>query len=155
MKKYFAANFYLQVSFWVFVCLTLASIIFTFRGSPWSRNESTAVQSIEKIRRLQNRYAAEHDGKFAPNFSELVRAEYPELEEEFARKNPVVNGYVFSMTVLEPAIHLPAFFSITADPQVSEGITATGTLHFYFDSTLGTIKHTEENRPANVADPSI
>ena len=116
-------------------------------------NETTAAQSIQTLKTLQAQYASKHQGKFAPNFDELIKS--LQLDEKFKGQNPVVNGYIFTMKVEEPSQTKPSFYSINADPQVSEGIQATGTRHFYFDSTLATTKSTEENRPAKADDPSI
>ena len=118
-----------------------------------SGNETTAVQSINTIRTLQAQYASKHQGKFAPNFDELIKS--VQLKDEFTGERPVVNGYIYSMTVQEPSGSQSAFYSVSAEPQNSEGIGATGTRRFYFDSNLGTIKSTEENRPATADDPSI
>ena len=106
-----------------------------------SGNEASAAQSIQTIKTLQAQYASKHQGKFAPNFDELIKS--VQLDEKFAGQNPVVNGYIFTMKVEEPSQTRPAFYSINADPQVSEGVTATGTRHFYFDSTLGVTKSTD------------
>ncbi|MBA4184405.1 MAG: prepilin-type N-terminal cleavage/methylation domain-containing protein [Acidobacteria bacterium] len=116
-------------------------------------NETTAVQTIQTMKTLQTSYASRHQGKFAANFDELIKS--VQLDEKFKGERPVVNGYVFSMTVEEPSANRPAFYSVNADPQVSEGVQSTGTRHFYFDSTLGTTKSTEDNRPAKADDPSI
>lgn len=118
-----------------------------------SGNETTAVQSINTIRTLQGQYASKHQGKFAPNFDELIKS--VQLDEKFKGDKPVINGYIYSMTVQEQSGTQPSFYSVISDPQVSEGLTSTGTRHFYFDSTLGTIKSTEENRSAKPEDPSI
>jgi prepilin-type N-terminal cleavage/methylation domain-containing protein len=118
-----------------------------------SGNETTAVQSISTIRTLQSQYASKNRGKFASNFDELIKS--VRLDEDFKGEKPVVNGYIFTLKVQEPSGNQPAFYSINADPQVGEGLQATGTRHFYFDSTLGAIKSTEENRPAKAEDPSI
>lgn len=117
-----------------------------------SGNETSAAQSLEKIRTFQSQYAAKNRGKFA-TFDELIRT--VQLDERFAGESPVVNGYVFKMTIEEPSTTKPAFYSITADPQVGEGLQSTGTRHFYTDSTLSTIRTTEENRPAKADDPSL
>lgn len=111
-------------------------------------NETSAAQSIQTIKTLQIGYAGKHQGKFAPNFDELVKS--AGLDERFTGENPVVNGYIFKMTVQEPSGTKPSFYSINADPQ--EG---SGTGHYYFDSTLGTTKTTQENRPAKPEDPSL
>lgn len=116
-------------------------------------NETTAAQTFQTLKVLQAGYSSKHNGKFAPNFDELIKS--ASLDEKFAGTNPVVNGYIFTMKVEEPSGTRPAFYSINADPQVGEGIQATGNRHFYFDSTLSTTKATEENRPAKVDDPSI
>lgn len=111
-------------------------------------NETSAAQSLQTIKTLQIGYAGKHQGKFAPNFDTLIKSE--ELDERFAGENPIINGYVFKMTVQEPSGSKPAFYSINADPQ--EG---SGTGHYYFDSKLGTTKATQDDRPANEKDPSI
>jgi prepilin-type N-terminal cleavage/methylation domain-containing protein len=117
-----------------------------------SGNENSAVQTLDKIRTFQTQYAAKNSGKFA-NFDALIRS--VGMDEKFAGERPVVNGYIFTITVEEPSTTKPSFYSVTADPQVSEGVQATGTRHYYTDSTLSTIKATDENRPAKADDPSI
>lgn len=111
-------------------------------------NETSAAQSIQTIKTLQIGYAGKHQGKFAPSFDELIKS--TQLDERFAGENPVINGYVFKLTVQEPSGSKPAFYAINADPQ--EG---SGSRHFYFDSTLGTTKSTEEDRPAKADDPTL
>lgn len=115
-------------------------------------NETAAQQSISQLRTFQSQYAGKNRGKFA-NFDTLITA--VGLDEKFKGERPVVNGYIFTMTVEEPSGSKPAFYSVTADPQVAEGVSATGTRHFYTDSNLGTIKVTDENRPAKADDPSL
>lgn len=117
-----------------------------------SGNESAAAQAINQIRTFQSQYAGKNRGKFA-TFDTLITS--VGLDEKYKGERPVVNGYIFTMTVEEPSGSKPGSFSVTADPQVSEGVAATGTRHFYTDSNLGTIKATEENRPAKADDPSI
>jgi len=115
-------------------------------------NESAASQSINQIRTYQSQYAGKNRGKFA-TFDTLITS--VGLDEKFKGERPVVNGYIFTMTVEEPSGTKPGSYSVTADPQVAEGVGATGSRHFYTDSTLGTIKTTEENRPAKADDPSL
>ncbi len=117
-----------------------------------SGNENAAAQSIDKIRTFQTQYAAKNRGRFA-KFDDLIKS--VGLDERFQGERPIVNGYTFTMTVEEPSSTKAAFYSITADPQVSEGLQATGTRHFYTDSSISTIKATEENRPAKADDPSL
>jgi len=115
-------------------------------------NETAAVQSVDNIKKFQAQYATRSRGNFG-TFDELIAK--VGLDEKFKGDKPVVNGYVFTMVVEPASATRPAFYSINADPQVAEGVGATGGRHFYFDSNLSTIKVTEENRPAKADDPSI
>lgn len=117
-----------------------------------SGNETAAAQSIDNIRKFQAQYASRNKGSFA-TFDELITK--VSLDEKFKGENPVVNGYTFTMVVEAASATKPGFYSITADPQVAEGVTATGTRHYYTDSSLSSIKGTDENRPAKPDDPSI
>lgn len=111
-------------------------------------NETAAAASINTLKTLQIGYAGKHQGKFAPDFETLIKT--AGLDDRFAGENPVINGYIFTMNVQEPSGSKPSFFSVNADPQ--EG---SGTGHYYFDSTLGTTKMTDEDRPAKADDPSL
>ena len=117
-----------------------------------SGNENAAQQSLDKIRTFQIQFAGRNRGRFA-TFEELIRA--GQLDDRFAGENPVVNGYIFTMKTEPPSSSKPGFYSVNADPQVPEGVQATGTRHFYTDSSLGTIRFTEENRQARPDDPAI
>ncbi|MEO7539063.1 MAG: prepilin-type N-terminal cleavage/methylation domain-containing protein [Pyrinomonadaceae bacterium] len=117
-----------------------------------SGNETTAAQTIDNIRKFQAQYASRNKGSFA-TFDELIAK--VSLDEKFKGERPVVNGYTFVLTVDPGSASKPSFYSVTADPQVSEGMTATGTRHFYTDSSLSSIKGTDENRPAKADDPAI
>ncbi|MBK9164085.1 MAG: prepilin-type N-terminal cleavage/methylation domain-containing protein [Acidobacteria bacterium] len=117
-----------------------------------SGNEAAATGTIDRIRTYQAQFASRNKGKFG-TFDDLIRVSG--LDEQFAGERPVVNGYVFTLTIEEPSDARPGFYSITADPQVAEGVTATGTRHFYTDSAISTIKATDENRPAKADDPAI
>ncbi len=116
-------------------------------------NETSTAKAMDTIRSLQTGYASKHQGRFAPTFAELITS--TDLDEKFKGDSPVVNGYIYKLTVQEPSGSKPAYFSLNADPQVSEGIQATGKRHFYIDSAISGIKSTEENRPAKADDPSI
>ena len=117
-----------------------------------SGNETTAAQSVENIRKFQAQYASRNKGNFA-TFDELIAK--VSLDEKFKGEGPVVNGYVFKLTVVPSSSSVPSSYSINADPQVADGMSATGTRHFYVDSNLSSIKGTDENRPAKADDPSI
>ena len=159
--KYLRRNFRNQAGFNLIELMIVIAIIAlligigipAYKAMVNSGNETSAIQSINTIKVLQTSYASKHQGKFAPNFDELIKS--VQLDERFAGENPVVNGYIFKLTVQEPSGTSPAFYSVNADPQVTEGIQSTGSRHFYFDSTLGVTKQTEESRPAKADDPSM
>lgn len=115
-------------------------------------NENAAQQSLDRIRTMQVQYAGKHQGKFA-TFAELIQS--GQLDDRYAGETPIVNGYRFTLKVEPPSTSQPAKFSLNADPQVSEGVAATGDRHFYTDSSLGTIKFTDENRQAKFDDKAI
>lgn len=114
-------------------------------------NEASAAQTLDRIRTFQAQYASRNKGRFA-TFQQLVTVSG--LDEQFAGDRPVVNGYIFTMTVEEPTDARPAFYSVTAEPQVPTGVSATGNRYFYTDSTLGSIK-ANDSGPANAESPSI
>ncbi|MEP7147540.1 MAG: prepilin-type N-terminal cleavage/methylation domain-containing protein [Acidobacteriota bacterium] len=116
-----------------------------------SGNETSAALTLDRIRTYQAQYASRNRGKFA-SFDQLVDA--AGLDEKFKTERPVVNGYVFTITLEEPSAAKPGSYKINADPQVATGVTATGTRFFYTDSALGTIK-ANDTQPAKAEDPSI
>jgi prepilin-type N-terminal cleavage/methylation domain len=117
-----------------------------------SGNETAAQQTLDNLRKYQIDYAGKHQGKFA-SFADLIQSGH--LDERFTGEAPVVNGYTFTMRIEERTTAKPSTYAINADPQVATGVQATGYRHFYTDSALGTIKSTDENRPAKADDPSI
>lgn len=116
-----------------------------------SGNETTAAQTIDNIRKYQAQYATRNRGNFA-TFDQLIQT--AGLDEKFAGESPIVNGYIFKLTITPQSASQPAFYSINADPQVAEGVTATGTRHFYTDSSLSTIKGNDTG-PAKADDQGI
>ena len=115
-------------------------------------NETAAAQSVDNIRKFEAQYASRNHGNFA-TFDELIAK--VSLDEKFKGEGPLVNGYIFKLTVEPASASRPSSYSITADPQVGEGVTATGTRHYYTDSSLSSIKATDENRPSKVDDPAL
>jgi prepilin-type N-terminal cleavage/methylation domain-containing protein len=118
-----------------------------------SGNETSAAQTIQSIRTCQASYSGKNKGKFA-TFAQLVQSGCLEADK-FPSEQPIISGYTFTMNVEEMSSTRPAKFSLNADPQDGDGIDATGNRHFYYDSTLGTVKVTDENRPAKADDPSM
>ena len=116
-----------------------------------SGNETAAAQSMDRIRTYQAQYASRNRGRFA-TFDQLIQS--AGLDEKFAGERPVVNGYIFTLTLEEPSSSRPGSYRLNADPQVPTGVAATGTRFFYTDSSIGTIK-ANDSQPAKAEDPSI
>lgn len=140
-----------------FLILFAVSIIFIgfsiWQGMTRAGNESNAIDFVSSIVKAQHKYASVHQGKFARNFDKLI--ETTNLDKRLSGDKPIVEEYIFEMKVKELSATRPPFFSIRADPKISDGFFATGTMHFYFDSTLGAIKFIEENQQVKADDPSI
>jgi hypothetical protein len=76
------------------------------------------------------------------------------LDGRFDGTTPVVDGYVYTMRVIPKSTTAQAGFAVNSDPQVSEGVGATGKNHFYMDSETNTI-HVNETQSATATDPPI
>ncbi len=126
------------------IAIRVGVVIPALHATARAGNEAAAIQTVDTIRKLQAQYSANHEGNFAPTFDELIKT--LDLDSAFSGINPVINGYVYKMDSRERTQSQPAFYSISADPQVSEGITRTGERHFYFDSTLSKIQSSENDR---------
>src|SRR3954454_14141799 len=100
-------------------------------------NEAAAAQQMDNIRKYEAQYAGRSHGEFG-SFPDLVQK--AGLDERFNTEQPVVNGYRFTITVNKGTASTAASYSIIADPQQPDGVMATGSRHFYFDSGLSTIK---------------
>ena len=116
-----------------------------------SGNETATITMLERIRTFQAQYASRNRGKFA-TFDQLRTASG--LDDKFTGDAPVVNGYTYTMEIIEPSSSAPAQFKVWADPQVPTGVTATGTRYFFTSSSVGTTKASDTGR-ASETDPSI
>lgn len=114
-------------------------------------NETAAAQIMDRMRMYQAQYASRNKGKFA-TFDQLIAGGV--LDSAYAGDAPVVNGYIYTMEIVDPTSSAPASYKIWADPQVPSGITATGNRFFFTSSAIGTIK-AKEGEKANENDPSI
>jgi hypothetical protein len=97
-------------------------------------------------------YYNAHQRSSFGNFDEMLKENL--LDNRFAGSTPVVEGYVFTMKVIPKSTTQQAGYSVNADPQVTEGVTATGKNHYYLDSNSNTI-HVNDSQPASISDPPI
>jgi prepilin-type N-terminal cleavage/methylation domain-containing protein len=114
-------------------------------------NEAAAIQTLDNLRKVQADYAIGHRGSYG-TFAELIKE--GSLDQRFAGDAPVVSGYIFTMKVTPKSTAQPASYAVNADPQVGEGINATGSRHFYIDPAVSTVRENPD-QPATAADPPV
>jgi prepilin-type N-terminal cleavage/methylation domain len=114
-------------------------------------NETSAIQTLETIRKIQADYMMGHRGEYG-TFEQLMKD--GSLDDRFTGEKPLINGYVFTIKVTPKSSNQPATYTVNADPQVSDGLGATGKRHFYIDPNVSTIRENAE-QPATATDPPI
>lgn len=117
-----------------------------------SANEAAAIKTLRTIAEQQMLYYNSHQRSSFGTFDEMLKEQL--LDARFAGSTPVVEGYVFNMRVVPKSTTNQAGFAVNADPQVTEGVGATGKNHFYLDSDSNII-HVNSTQPATAADPPI
>jgi type IV pilus assembly protein PilE len=114
-------------------------------------NETAAIQTLDNLRKIQADYAIGHRGSYG-TFADLIKE--GSLDERFAGDTPVVSGFVYTMKVTPKTTAQPSGYTVNADPQVGEGINATGRRHFYYDPSLSTVRENPD-QPASPSDPPV
>src|SRR4029078_4220893 len=117
-----------------------------------SANEAAAIKSLRTIAEQQMLYYNQHQRTTYGTFEEMRKENL--LDSRFDGATPVVEGYVFALKVIPKSTTQVAGYTINADPQVSEGVGATGRNHYYLDSD-STTTHVNATQPATVSDPPI
>jgi prepilin-type N-terminal cleavage/methylation domain-containing protein len=115
-------------------------------------NEAAAIKTLRTVAEQQMLYYNSHNRSTFGTFEEMLKANM--LDNRFAGATPVVEGYVFTMRIIPKSTSTQPGYVLNADPQVTEGVGATGKNHFYLDSDTNTI-HVNDTQPATVADPPI
>ncbi len=117
-----------------------------------SANEAAAVQTLRTLTQQQMLYYNGHQRTTYGTFDEMLKDGV--VDGRFAGTAPVIDGYIFTMRVVPKTTSTPPGYAINADPQVTDGVGATGRNHFYVDSDKNTI-HVNATQPAAATDPSI
>jgi len=115
-------------------------------------NEAAAVKTLRTIAEQQMLYYNSHQRTSFGTFDEMLKENL--LDTRFAGTTPVVDGYLYTMKVIPKSTTQQAGYSINSDPQVTEGVGATGKNHFYLDANTNTI-HVNASQPASATDPPI
>jgi prepilin-type N-terminal cleavage/methylation domain-containing protein len=105
-------------------------------------NEAAAIQNLRNIATEQRTYFISHGRTNYATFDQL------ELDKRFKGEAPVVEGYIYTMKVIPRTQNSQSAFSVNADPQSKEGLTATGKRHFYIGSDVSNVTASADG-PAN------
>jgi len=123
-----------------------------WRAAVRSANEAAAIKTLRTVAEQQMLYYNAHQRSSFGTFEEMLKEEL--LDSRFSGSTPVVEGYVFQMKVIPKSTTQQAGYTVNADPQVTEGVGATGKNHYYLDSNSNTI-HVNAEQPATASDPPI
>jgi prepilin-type N-terminal cleavage/methylation domain-containing protein len=109
-------------------------IIPAFHSSVRKANEAAAVTAVNTIKIAQAKYAIDHEGHYG-TFAELYKSGL--LDKRFNNESPHIRGYIFVLTLVDKPQRAAASFQIRANPELSEGLTATGGIFYYSEPDAG------------------
>jgi general secretion pathway protein G len=123
-----------------------------WQASVRSTNEAAAITHLQRISTAQVTYFNTKNRAGYGAFDQLSGGGY--LDKRFAGDAPLVDGYIFRMTLTAKSGNQPPGYGVNADPQKPTGLTATGSRFFYIGSDVGTPTSNSE-KPASPEDPTI
>jgi prepilin-type N-terminal cleavage/methylation domain-containing protein len=123
-----------------------------WRAAVRAANEAAAIKTLRTIAEQQMLYYNSHQRNTFGTFDEMLKENL--LDSRFSGGTPVIDGYVFTMTVIPKSTTAQPGYTITADPQVAEGVGSTGKNHYFVDSNSSTI-HVNATQTATQTDPPI
>lgn len=115
-------------------------------------NQTAAIQTLKTLATVQATYYNSHNRSKYGTFPELVQD--GQMDNRFNSEAPFSDGYIFTMKVTPRSAGQAPTYSVNADPEQSEGLTASGREHYYMGSNTSTI-HVNEAQPATAADPPL
>lgn len=123
-----------------------------YKAAMRAANEAAAVKTLRTIAEQQMLYFNAHQRSTFGSFEEMRKENL--LDSRFEGATPIVDGYVYTMKVIPKSTTAQAGYTINADPQVADGVAATGKNHYFVSSDTNTI-HVNEAQPAAATDPPI
>ena len=123
-----------------------------YKAAMRAANEAAAVKTLRTIAEQQMLYFNAHQRSTFGSFEEMRKENL--LDSRFEGATPVVDGYVYTMKVIPKSTTAQAGYTINADPQVADGVAATGKNHYFVSSDTNTI-HVNDTQPAAATDPPI
>ncbi len=123
-----------------------------YKAAMRAANEAAAVKTLRTIAEQQMLYFNAHQRSSFGTFEEMRKEDL--LDSRFDGATPVVDGYVYTMKIIPKSTTAQAGYTINADPQITDGVSATGKNHYFVSSDTNTI-HVNETQPAAATDPPI
>ena len=117
-----------------------------------SANEAAAIKTLRTVAEQQMLYYNSHQRITFGTFEEMRKENL--LDNRFDASPPLIDGYIYTLKVIPRSTGQQASYTLNADPQISEGVSATGRNHYYLDSETNTI-HVNDTQPAAESDPAI
>ena len=121
-----------------------------FKSSVRKANEAAAVATLNTIRVAEAKYIIDHKEQYA-TFRQLFEQGY--LDKRMNHEQPHDRGYVFVITLIPKTENTVATFSVSANPEQSQGIGATGRNFYYMDPESGICF--SDSGPATAADETL
>ena len=121
-----------------------------YKTSVRKANEAAAVATLNTIRVAQAKYVIDHKQQYG-TFPQLFEQGY--LDKRMNHDQPHERGYVFVMTLTPKSENTVATFSVSANPEQSEGLGATGRNFYYMDPESGICF--SNTGPATAADDTL
>jgi len=130
--------------------ILLGAIVPIYQSSVRKANEAAAVATLHAIRVAEAKYVIDHKGQYA-TFQQLFEQGY--LDKRMNHGQPHDRGYVFVMTLIAKSENTVATFSVSANPEQSQGLGATGRNFYYMDPESGICF--SNTGPATAADDTL
>jgi prepilin-type N-terminal cleavage/methylation domain-containing protein len=131
--------------------ILIGIIVPAFKSSVRKANEAAAVATLNAIRVAEAKYVIDHKGGQYGTFPQLFEQGY--LDKRMNYDQPHDRGYVFVITLIAKSENTVATFSVSANPEQSQGLGATGRNFYYMDPESGICF--SNTGPATAADETL
>jgi len=130
--------------------ILVGAIVPLYQSSVRKANEAAAVATLHAIRVAEAKYVIDHKGQYG-TFQQLFEQGY--LDKRMNHDQPHDRGYVFVITLIAKSENTVATFSVSANPEQSQGLGATGRNFYYMDPESGICF--SNTGPATAADDTL
>jgi prepilin-type N-terminal cleavage/methylation domain-containing protein len=130
--------------------ILIGIIVPAFKSSVRKANEAAAVATLNAIRVAEAKYVIDHKGQYG-TFQQLFEQGY--VDKRMNYDQPHERGYVFAITLIAKSENTVATFSVSANPEQSQGLGATGRNFYYMDPESGICF--SNTGPATAADETL